>query len=131
MIPLKDNLPSNKKFGFFISFILLLFILYNRNNYINIILLSFLAFIFLYFSIFNSDKLYTLNLLWYKFGLIIGSIISPICLGIIFFGLITPLGLIVKLFGRDPLNLRQVKLNSYWKKRDDNETNPQSFHNQF
>jgi hypothetical protein len=52
-----------------------------------------------------------------RFGFLLGKIISPIILGVIFFGLITPYGIIMRMFGRDELNLKKIKSKSYWIER--------------
>ena len=62
----------------------------------------------------NSKILSPLNLLWFKFGLLLGKIVSPIVMGIIFFGVVTPISLLLKLFNKDVLNLKKNKGKSYW-----------------
>ena len=52
----------------------------------------------------NSKMLTPLNKLWFKFGLILGALIAPIVMGLIFFLVVTPIGLVLKLFGKDLLN---------------------------
>ena len=115
----KKKLPSNKKFGFFFTFIFFVaacyFFLTNR------VLISYA---FLVFSVFlllitfiNENVLLPLNKAWMKFGLMLGAIIGPIVLGIIFFLLITPYGLIMRFFGRDELRLKLSKRKSHWKLR--------------
>ena len=66
----------------------------------------------------NEHALLPLNKLWMKFGQLIGIIVSPIVLGIIFFGIFTPYSLLMRLFGRDELQLKLRKRKSYWKLRD-------------
>ena len=58
-----------------------------------------------------------LNRLWFKFGIFLGKIISPIILGIIFFLVVTPTGILLRLFGKDVINLKYNKNNSYWIKK--------------
>ena len=62
----------------------------------------------------NSKILSPLNKLWFKFGFFLGKIISPLIMGIIFFIIVTPIGLIMRLFGKDVLNLKYNKNHSYW-----------------
>ena len=62
-------------------------------------------------------------------GFIIGKVISPIVLGIIFFALITPVGIVTRIFGRDELRIKHNTLKSHWKDR--NESEIVSFKNQF
>jgi hypothetical protein len=62
----------------------------------------------------NSKILTPLNKLWFRFGIFLGRIISPIIMGIIFFLVVTPTGLIMRVFGKDLLNLKYNKNKSYW-----------------
>ena len=62
----------------------------------------------------NSKILTPLNKLWFKFGIILGKIVSPFVMGIIFFLVVTPIGLIMRLFGKDLLNLKYNGNKSYW-----------------
>lgn len=74
-----------------------------------------LSVIFLILGLLNSILLYPLNLAWFKFGLFLGKIISPIIMGIIFFLVVTPIGLLMRLLGKDVLNLKlNKKEGSYW-----------------
>ena len=81
---------------------------------------KYLSVLFLSITLINDNLLLPLNKLWMSFGLLLGKIISPIILGIIFFGLFTPYGIILRLIGRDELNLKLKKTNSYWKHRVNN-----------
>ena len=115
----KIELPSNKKFGFFFTVVFLIiasyFFLSDR------ILISYVFFVFtailLLTTFINEHALLPLNKLWMRFGHLIGTIISPIVLGVIFFGIFTPYSLLMRLFGRDELKLKLVKSRSYWKLR--------------
>ena len=69
-----------------------------------------LTLFFLITTIINANLLLPLNKLWMRFGLLLSRIISPIILGIIFFGLVTPYGLIMSMFGRDELRLKKIKV---------------------
>jgi len=62
----------------------------------------------------NSKILYPLNKIWFKFGILLGKIISPFVMGIIFFFVVTPIGLLMKVFNKDLLNLKFNKNKSYW-----------------
>ena len=55
-----------------------------------------------------------LNLLWFKFGMLLGKIVSPIIMAFVFFGVVTPTGLIMKLFNKDLLKLKRKNKDSYW-----------------
>lgn len=71
------------------------------------------------------------NLAWFKLGELMGKVVSPIILGIIFFLLITPVGLLGRLFGRDELRLKRGTASSYWVERNPPGPPPESFKNQF
>jgi len=110
------KLPSNKKFGYFFSLFFLIissYFIYSSNHTIGIILAIF-ATLFLATTLLNADLLLPLNKIWMYFGVLLGMIISPIVLGIIFFGLFTPYSLIMSIIGRDELNLKYTKKESYW-----------------
>ena len=109
-------LPSNRKFGFFFSlvfFMLAAYFIYTQNQTVVQVML-FVALLFLIITLFKADLLLPLNKLWMRFGFLLGKIISPIVLGIIFFGLITPYSIVIRVFGRDELHLRKVKNKSHW-----------------
>ena len=112
----KVKLPSNHKFGFFFSTIFLLasFYSYYIENEIMVYIFSALFVIFLVVTIINANVLLPLNKLWMKFGILIGMIVSPIVLGIIFFGIFTPIAFLMRLAGRDELHLRFKKKKTYW-----------------
>ncbi len=104
------KISSNKSFGivFFIFFLAIsLWPLINGEN----LRLSFLAIsiIFLILGTVNSKILTPLNKLWFKFGLFLGKIVSPIVMGVIFFFVVTPTGIIMRLLGKDLLNLKKKK----------------------
>ena len=72
------------------------------------------------------------NQLWMKFGLLLGKIVSPIALGILFYGAFSPLGVVMRLFGKDPLRLKlDAQAQSYWIAREPPGPPPQSMTNQF
>jgi large-conductance mechanosensitive channel len=73
-----------------------------------------IAIIFLILGILNSKILTPLNKIWIKFGLFLGSIISPIIMSIIFFFVITPISFVMKVLGKDILNLKRNNNNTYW-----------------
>ena len=112
---MNSKLPTNRNFGivFFIVFLLIGLwpILNNENLRFWSLLISI---IFLILGIFNSKLLTPLNKVWMKFGLILGTIISPIIMGIIFFLVVTPTGILLRFFGKDVLKLKKNKSESYW-----------------
>ena len=109
------KISSNRSFGivFFVVFILISLYPLINNDGIKIWSL-FISLIFLILGLLNSKILTPLNKLWAKFGIFLGKIISPIIMGIIFFLVVTPIGLIMRLLGKDVLNLKYNDYKSYW-----------------
>jgi len=128
------QLPSNRKFGFFFTFVFFIFSLYfycnSFSNFYYSITIS-LSIFTLIITLLNSNLLLPFNKGWMSIGYILGIVISPIILSIMYFILITPFGLIRQIFGKDELVLKNKKLNSYWQDREKNDKNNQSFKNQF
>ncbi len=113
------KLPSNKKFGYFFSAIFLItaiYFLYTSSKTVGYVMVVIALFFFIT-TLIKAKLLLPLNKLWMQFGLLLGMIISPIVLGIIFFGLLTPYGVIMRIMGRDELRLKIIKTNSNWKLR--------------
>ena len=109
------KISSNKSFGIVFFVVFLLISLYPILNNENIRFWSLIiSIIFLVLGILNSSLLSPLNKLWFKFGIFLGKIISPIIMGIIFFLVVTPIGLIMRLIGKDVLNLKYSDNKSYW-----------------
>tara|TARA_B100001093_G_scaffold449341_1_gene455491 strand:+ start:553 stop:933 length:381 start_codon:yes stop_codon:yes gene_type:complete len=109
---------SNKSFGilFFIVFLLIsLWPLLSGGNFRIWSLI--ISLIFLVLGLLKSKLLTPLNYGWIKLGEILGKIIAPVVMFLIFFTILTPIGLILKLFGKDLLNSKFSKVNSYWIKR--------------
>ena len=72
------------------------------------------------------------NRLWLRFGLLLHRIVSPVALAIMFYGVLTPMGVLMRAFGKDPLRLRRGgSAESYWIKRDPPGPKPESMSNQF
>lgn len=88
------------------------------------------AMIFLLVTLIKNDALLPLNKLWMRLGLLLGMIVSPIVLGIIFFGLFTPIAILMRLSGRDELRLKFTQKTSYWISRGE-PIKPESFKQQF
>ena len=109
------KLSSNRSFGvvFFIVFLLIGLYPFLKGNDLRIWSLI-ISFIFLALGLINSRILTPLNRLWFKFGLLLGKFISPIIMGIIFFIVVTPIGIIMRLFNKDLLNLKFNKKETYW-----------------
>ena len=78
-----------------------------------------LSLIFLVLGVLNSKFLTPLNKLWFKFGILLGSIVSPIVMGAVFFIVVTPIGLIMRFLGKDLLRINKNKtISTYWINRD-------------
>ena len=110
------ELPSNRKFGFFFSFVFALaaaYFYFSTNVSWAYVFIA-TALIFLIITLIKSDALLPLNKLWMRFGLLLGMIVSPIVLGIIFFGLFTPIAILMRLSGRDELRLKFTQKASHW-----------------
>ena len=109
------KVSSNRSFGivFFIVFLLIALYPLLKGNDLRIWSLV-ISFIFLALGLVNSKILTPLNRLWFKFGLLLGRFISPLIMGIIFFIVVTPTGIIMRLFKKDLLNLKYNKKESYW-----------------
>ena len=128
----QTELPSNHKFGLFFTFIFLVaagYFFYSSNmTWAYGLLVA--AFIFLIITLVKRDALLPLNKLWMWLGLLLGIIINPIILGIIFFGLFTPIATLMRLIGRDELRLKITPKGSYWITRSDR-VKSESFKHQF
>ena len=109
------NIPSNRNFGivFFIFFFLISLYPLLNNETITFWALI-ISLIFLFLGILNSQILTPLNKLWFKFGIFLGKIISPLIMGIIFFLVVTPTGLLMRLWRKDILNLKFTNKKTYW-----------------
>ena len=77
-----------------------------------------ISLIFLTLGLLNSKLLNPLNIVWVKFGELLGRIIAPIVMAIIYFIIVTPIGLFMRLIGKDLLNTKFTKNSSYWIKRE-------------
>ena len=111
----KIKLPSNRSFGIVFFIVFLLISLYPLINDKDIRVWSFvLSLFFLLLGIKNSNILTPFNIMWLKFGLLLGKIVSPIIMGVVFFLVVTPIGFIMRLFKKDLLNLKYNNFKSYW-----------------
>ena len=109
------KIASNRSFGFVFFIVFLIIATYPlvNNGELRIWSLS-ISLLFLILGLLNSKILYPLNKIWFKFGILLGKIISPFVMGIIFFFVVTPIGLLMKVFNKDLLNLKFNKNKSYW-----------------
>ena len=111
----KIKIGSNRNFGivFFIVFLIIAFWPLLNSNEINYWSLA-ISITFLILGLTNSKILTPLNKIWFKFGILLGNVIAPIVMGIIFFLIVTPTSIIMKILGKDLLNLKKNNNNSYW-----------------
>ena len=111
----KIKIGSNRSFGvvFFIVFLLIAIypLIYSEELRIWSLILSLL---FLILGLLNSKILYPLNKIWFKFGLLLGRIVSPLVMALIFFLVVTPIGLLMRILNKDLLNLKFNKSKTYW-----------------
>ena len=111
----KIKISSNRSFGIVFFLFFLIVALWPLINKADIRLWSLvISIIFLILGVINSKILTPINKLWFKFGLFLGKIISPIIMGAIFFLVVTPIGLLMRFFGKDVLNLKLNKKKSYY-----------------
>ena len=116
----KIKISSNRSFGlvFFVVFLIVALWPLKSGEDIRIWSLA-LSIIFFSLGILNSKLLTPLNKLWFKFGIFLGFIVSPIVMGIVYFLVVTPIGLFMRLLGKDLLKTSKVKsASTYWIKRD-------------
>ena len=114
------KISSNRNFGvvFFIFFMIIsLFPLFKDGN-VRVWALV-VAIIFLILGLLNSSVLSPLNRIWFKFGILLGSFVSPIVMGIVFFAIVTPTSLIMKVLGKNLLNLKKDNKKTYWIERSE------------
>jgi len=123
------KIGSNRSFGIVFFVVFLIIATYPLINGDELRLWSLIiSIVFLSLGLVNSKILNPLNKLWFKFGIFLGKIISPLVMGIIFFLIVTPIGLLMRLLNKDLLNLKFNNNNTYWIKK----TEPKSkMKNQF
>ena len=127
------ELPSNKKFGLFLSSISILittYFFYVGYHYIYYFF-CILSVLIIILSLTKNDLFLPINKLWMKFGLILGIFISPIILGLIFFILISPISIFMRICGRDELSLKMKKKLTHWNDVKEYETSVETFKQQF
>ena len=117
-VPVK--ISSNRSFGFLFFVVFFVISLWPLKSQGDLRLWAFiLSLVFLVLGVLNSKLLNPLNKLWFRFGIILGTFISPIVMGFVFFIVVTPTGLIMRFLGKDLLRLKMHKnTNSYWIKRE-------------
>ena len=109
------KISSNRSFGIVFFVVFLLIALYPLTYGGEVRKWSLIiSIIFLILGFLNSKILAPLNKIWFKFGILLGKIVSPLIMGIIFFLVVTPIGFIMRLLRKDVLNLKYNKNKSYW-----------------
>ena len=114
------KISSNRSFGLLFFIVFLAISLWPLKFQEDLRLWAFiLALIFFVLGILNSKFLTPLNKLWMKFGIFLGSIISPFVMGVVFFMVVTPVGLIMRFLGKDLLRIKKSKfVSTYWISRE-------------
>ena len=114
------KIGSNKNFGIVFCVVFLIISLWSMlsENQINYWLLG-ISFIFLVLGLTNSKILTPLNKIWFKFGIFLGKIVSPLVMGLIFFAVVTPIGILMKLLKKDLLKIKYNDNKSYWVEKTD------------
>tara|TARA_B100000686_G_C16768304_1_gene963316 strand:- start:2128 stop:2511 length:384 start_codon:yes stop_codon:yes gene_type:complete len=113
---MKDiKISSNRSFGivFFIVFFIVSIYPLFKNGDLRVWSLV-ISIIFLALGLINSKFLTPLNKLWFRFGLLLGSIVSPLVMGLIFFLVVTPTSIFMRILRKDILNLKKNDKNTYW-----------------
>tara|TARA_Y100000741_G_scaffold94385_1_gene70117 strand:+ start:86 stop:469 length:384 start_codon:yes stop_codon:yes gene_type:complete len=109
------KISSNRSFGIVFFLVFLIISLYPLVNNENLRVWSLiLSLIFLVLGLIKSKILTPLNKIWFKFGIFLGKIISPFVMGIIFFLVVTPIGILMRILKKDLLNLKINKSKTYW-----------------
>ena len=114
----KIEIGSNRSFGivFFLVFLIIGVFPIKSGGSINYLLVC-ISTIFLFLGIINSKLLTPLNKIWFKFGIMLGHIVSPVIMSLIFFMVVTPIAVLLKILGKDVLNLKKNNNKSYWIKK--------------
>ncbi len=113
------KISSNRSFGIVFFIVFLIIALYPLISNQDLRLWSLvISLIFLVLGLLNSKILTPLNKLWFRFGIFLGKLIAPLIMGIIFFLVVTPIGYLMRLLGKDVLNLKYNKNKSYWIEKD-------------
>ena len=114
-----EKISSNRSFGILFSIVFAAIAFWPLLNLGEIRVWSVIvSSIFLLLGLINSKLLYPLNLTWVKFGELIGKIVAPLVMALIFFIILTPIGLFLRLIGKDLLNIKLNQNKTYWIKRD-------------
>jgi len=114
----KIEISSNKSFGLVFSVVFLIISLFPLFKDGNIRIWAILiAITFFILGLLNSKILSPLNKIWFKFGILLGNFVSPVIMGIVFFVVVTPTSLMMKMFRKNLLGLKKINKKSYWIER--------------
>ena len=125
----KIKIGSNRSFGIIFSIVFLIIAIWpllstSEIRYWSLVI----SVIFLILGLIKSKILTPLNKIWFKIGITLGNLISPLVMGIVFFLVVTPTSIIMKILGKDLLNLKKNNNKSYWIEKNKQNT---SMKNQF
>ena len=114
------KISSNRSFGIVFFIVFLIIAIYPFLNQGELRLWSLIiSIIFLILGLLNSKLLSPLNKIWFKFGIFLGKIVSPLVMGLIFFFVVTPIGILMRILNKDLLNLKFNKKSTYWIEKND------------
>ena len=109
------KISSNRSFGIVFFVVFFLIAIYPILNESDIRIWSLIiSIIFLILGLLDSKILSPLNKIWFKFGILLGKIVSPLVMGLIFFVVVTPIGILMRIMNKDLLNLKFNKKSTYW-----------------
>ena len=109
------KIGSNRSFGIVFCIVFLIIALYPLTNLGEIRIWALIISIcFFILGLIKSSLLSPFNKLWFRFGIFLGKIISPLVMGVIFFLVVTPIAILMRLLGKDLLNLKFSNNNTYW-----------------
>lgn len=128
-------LPSERKFGLLFAVISLAFLAWGAYKGWRLVALGALgvaAAVFAALALAAPALLRPLNKAWFQLGLLMGRIVNPLVMGVLFFLLITPVAVVSRVFGRDVLRIRRRQVASYWVDREADPTGQaEGFKHQF
>lgn len=127
------TLPSNRRFGLTLGAALAgigLFLVLRGAIVVGPVLLA-IAIFLVGMAILFERRLETANRAWMRFGVLLGSVVSPVVLALVYFLMLTPLALYLKVIGRDELRLKKRKLESHWINVRDDANTMRNFEKQF
>lgn len=130
----QPQLPSERKFGILFACIALFLVIWGAVkgwSTIWLLTLTGAGLLFLVLALLAPSVLAPLNKAWFALGLLLGKVVSPLVLGLIFFVLITPFAVVGRMMGRDELRIKKRHVSTYWIDRPASAPASESFKNQF